>query len=90
VSDDHSKSLIEYPCHFPIKVMGQMRDDFKQVITNICQQFDSSFDFNTIEERLSKKGNYLGLTVNVYVKNREQLDEVYRTLSTHPYVSVVL
>ena len=52
--------------------------------------FDPEFDVSTIEQRPSKNGNYLGLTVTVRVTSREQLDELYRTLSTHPLVSVVL
>lgn len=84
------ESLIEYPSHFPIKVMGKVHPEFKDAIINICLQFDPSFNATIIEERPSKAGNYLGLTVTVYVTNREQLDELYRTLSTHPMVSVVL
>ena len=84
------ESLIEYPCDFPIKVMGKIQDEFLPAIVHVCKQFDPQFDETKVEQRLSKGGNYLGLTVTVRVTSREQLDEVYRTLSTHPMVSVVL
>lgn len=88
--DTAQASLIEYPCHFPIKVMGAAAEGFLDAMVQIVLQFDPAFDRNTIEQRPSKGGNYVGLTLSVRVTNREQLDEVYRTLSTHPMVKVVL
>jgi uncharacterized protein len=84
------KSLIEYPSAFPIKVMGAQVEGFAEAIVRIAQQFDPGFDAGTVESRPSKAGNYLSLTVTVTATSREQLDELYRTLSTHPMVKVVL
>ena len=84
------ESLIEYPCDFPIKVMGKNSPEFKPAVIHICQQFDTNFDISKIEERSSKENKYIGLTVIIHATSRVQLDEVYRTLSTHPLVSVVL
>ncbi len=84
------ESLIEYPSHFPIKVMGLKADGFVHAMTVIAREFDKSFDAASIELRDSKQGNYLGITLTVLVTSREQLDELYRTLSTHPMVKVVL
>ena len=84
------KSLIEYPSRFPIKVMGPKVDGFVHAVTQIAEQFDPDFDATTVELRESKAGNYLGVTVTVLATSREQLDELYRTLSTHPMVKVVL
>lgn len=84
------QSLIEYPSAFPIKVMGAMVDGFEEAVVAVALQFDPSFDAGTLERRPSKGGNYLGLTVTVTVTSREHLDEIYRTLSTHPMVKVVL
>jgi putative lipoic acid-binding regulatory protein len=83
-------SLIEYPCLFPIKVMGPKVDDFVAAMTAIARQFDPHFDAAGIELRDSKAGNYLGITLPITATSREQLDELYRTLSTHPMVRVVL
>ena len=82
------ESLIEYPSQFPIKVMGLKVDGLVAAITHIAHQFDPAFDASTIELRESKGGKYLGVTVTA--TSREQLDELYRTLSTHPMVKVVL
>ena len=84
------QSLIEYPSAFPIKVMGAQVDGFVEAIVMVAQQFDPGFDPATVEQRPSKGGNYLGLTITITATSREQLDELYRTLSTHPMVKVVL
>jgi putative lipoic acid-binding regulatory protein len=83
-------SLIEYPSRFPIKVMGANVDGFTAAVVSIARHFDPAFDPAGVETRPSKGGNYLGLTITVTATSREQLDELYRTLSTHPMVKVVL
>ena len=89
-NNPRAESLIEYPSLFPIKVMGHKVDGLVDAISMIAQQFDPAFDAKTIELRESKGGNYLGVTITVTATSREQLDELYRTLSTHPMVKVVL
>lgn len=88
--DARKDSLIEYPSPFPIKVMGVKAEGFVHAITTIAMQFDPAFDAATVELRDSKAGTYLGITITVTATSREQLDELYRTLSTHPMVKVVL
>jgi putative lipoic acid-binding regulatory protein len=83
-------SLIEYPSAFPIKVMGLQTDGFVQAMIDIVKRFDAGFDASTVELRTSSAGKYLGITLTVQATSREQLDELYRTLSTHPMVKVVL
>lgn len=89
-SNPRTDTLIEYPCQFPIKIMGAKTDGFVHAVTTIAHAFDPVFDASTIELRESKGGNYLGITITITATSREQLDELYRTLSTHPMVKVVL
>ena len=84
------RSLIDYPSAFPIKVMGQNGPGFVEAVVAVARNFDAQFDASTVELRPSKAGNYLGVTITVIATSREQLDELYRTLSTHPMVKVVL
>lgn len=83
-------SLIDYPSEFPIKVMGAMQDGFAEAIVTVVQQYDPGFHAGKMELRPSRNGNYLGLTVTVWATSREQLDDLYRALSGHPMVKVVL
>ena len=84
------QSLIEYPSQFPIKVMGLNVDGFVHAITSVAARFDPTFDAATVELRPSKGDKYLGVTITITATSREQLDEIYRTLSTHPMVKMVL
>ena len=88
--DARKDSLIEYPSRFPIKVMGANVEGFVHAVTSVARQFDPTFDAATVELRDSKAGKYLGVTITVTATSREQLDELYRTLSSHPMVKVVL
>ena len=90
IPDPRKESLIEYPSQFPIKVMGTKSDGFVHAITQIAERFDPAFDATTVELRDSKAGNYLGVTIPVTATSREQLDDLYRALSAHPQVKVVL
>jgi putative lipoic acid-binding regulatory protein len=84
------ESLIEYPSQFPIKVMGANVDGFADAMVQIAQRFDPDFDAANVATRPSSGNNYLGVTLTITATSREQLDELYRTLSTHPMVKLVL
>lgn len=89
-SDARKDSLIEYPCLFPIKAMGLNADDLLPALVEIARRFDADFDEATIEQRPSRAGKYLGVTLTVNATSREQLDALYVALSSHPLVKVVL
>lgn len=84
------ESLITYPSDFPIKIMGPMHETFTAVIVEVVTQHDPEFHTGRLETRPSSKGNYLSLTATVRATSREQLDNLYRALSAHPMVKVVL
>lgn len=85
-----SDPLLQFPCDFPIKVMGARVDGFADAICSLIASHDPSFDATTLEMRPSRNGNYLGLTVTVKATSREQLDRIYLALTSHPMVKVVL
>ena len=85
-----TESLIEYPCDFPVKVMGLRVDGFAEAMCQVAQQFDPDFNPTTLEIRPSKAGNYLSVTLTIKATSREQLDNLYRALTGHPMVKVAL
>lgn len=89
-TDPRKDSLIEYPSQFPIKVMGEQHEHLVHEITEIAKRFDPQFDATTIELRPSSTGKYLGVTITVTATSREQLDDLYRALTSHAMVKVVL
>ncbi len=84
------ETLVEFPCAFPIKVMGETRDEFAQTIIDVIRIHDSDFDATKVEMRASSAGKYLSLTCTVYVTSKPQLDDIYRALTAHPMVKFVL
>ena len=83
-------SLIEYPCDFPIKIMGHKQPGFAQAMLAIVKCHAPDFDDATMEMRASKKGAYLSLTCTVRATSRIQLDALYQELCDHPMVVMVL
>jgi len=84
------ESLIEYPCDFPIKVLGRTQAGFAQAILGIVRSHAPDFDGATMEMKTSKHGKYLSVTCVVRATSRQQLDELYRALCDHPMVVMVL
>jgi putative lipoic acid-binding regulatory protein len=83
-------SLLEFPCSFPIKIMGRTQDGFAQAIADVVARLAPDFDAAELEMRTSSAGNYLSLTATVNATSREQLDDLYRELVAHPMVAMVL
>lgn len=85
-----ASSPLQFPTDFPIKVMGRRVDDFAQQIVAVVQAHAPDFDASTLELRASSGGNYLSVTATIRATSREQLDALYRALTAHPLVRVVL
>ncbi|VVE86448.1 DUF493 family protein [Pandoraea bronchicola] len=90
MTTEKKESLLEFPCDFPIKVMGTTQDGFADAIVALLREFDAEFDAATVEMRPSSTGKYLGLTVTVRAHSKAHLDDIYRALTGHPMVKVVL
>lgn len=83
-------TLLEFPCDFPLKIMGATRDGFAQAVVGVVLKHAPDFDPAGVEMRPSKAGNYLSLTCNVRATSKPQLDALYRELTAHPWVKIVL
>jgi len=84
------ETLLEFPCDFPLKVMGATRDGFAQAVVEVVQKHAPDFDAARVEMRPSKAGNYLSLTCMIRATSKPQLDALYRELTAHPWVKIVL
>ena len=87
---DNQDTLLEFPCDFPIKIMGKTHDELAQSVLAIVARHAPDFDGATMEMRASSGGNYLSLTCTVRATSKPQLDALYRELSSHPLIKVVL
>lgn len=87
---DTPDTLLEFPCDFPIKIMGSRTDDFAQLMVDIVLRHAPDFVAETLEMRASSGGKYLAVTCTIRAMSKDQLDNLYRELTAHPQVKVVL
>ena len=83
-------ALLQFPCDFPIKVMGQRQDGFAQAVLEVVLRHAPDFDAAAMEMRPSARGNYISFTCTIRAVSRAQLDALYGELAAHPLVQVVL
>ena len=89
-SPSGEETLLEFPCAFPLKVMGLAGEELAQAVLDVVLRHAPDFDGATMEMRASSSGKYLSLTCTIQATSKAQLDALYRELSSHPLVKVVL
>lgn len=87
MSDD---SIFEFPCDIPIKVLGVNGAALRDAAYGIVRNHYGELDDDRFQERASRGGNYVSLTITVHAESREQIDAVYRDLTAHSDILVVL
>jgi putative lipoic acid-binding regulatory protein len=85
-----AETLLEFPCDFPLKIMGLAQDNLAQEVLAVIHQFAQDYDGKNMEMRASSSGKYVSLTCTVNAQSKAQLDDIYRALTSHPLVKVVL
>ena len=80
------ESLIDFPCDFPIKVMGAANSEFHACVHKIATKHDSKYNADKTKEQISKTGKYVSLTLTIYAKDKPQLDKLYQELSDNELV----
>lgn len=86
----NDKSLLEFPCDFTLKIIGQGAADFEQIVALIVQKHIPDLRENALQPRPSKESKYLAITATVYVTSQQQLDDLYRELTAHEKIIMVL
>jgi putative lipoic acid-binding regulatory protein len=87
---DETDDLFQFPCDFPIKVMGRDTEAFRSLTLAIVERHAGPLEAGRITERASSKGNFLGLTYTIVARDRAQLDAIYRDLTSSGVVLVAL
>lgn len=85
-----TKNAIEFPCQFPIKIMGLADQEFEGIVIGILNQHVPDLGEGAIMTKYSAGGKYLSLTATIRARSQEQLDDLYRALSGHPKILMVL
>ncbi|MFO1371211.1 MAG: DUF493 domain-containing protein [Candidatus Competibacteraceae bacterium] len=84
------ESLLQFPCDFPIKIMGAGGMDFRQLAVTLTRRHAPDLDETRVRVQESRTGRYQSVTVVVRARDQAQLDALYQELSGHPQITLVL
>ena len=87
---ENDATLLTFPTDFPIKIMGEKREGFAHAMVELVQRHAPDFNADTLEMRASGSGKYLSLTCTIRATSKAQLDDLYREITAHPWVSMAL
>ena len=90
MSDAMDEKLLEFPCDFPIKIMGRDQPQFREAAIALIEQHAGNIPEDTIRTNLSREGNFLSITITIKAESQQQLDDIYRALSEHDEILVAL
>jgi len=85
-----SVDVFQFPCDFPLKAMGYNTDEFEVLIVSIVRRHAPDLADHAVSSRLSSNGKYRSVTATFTAHSREQLDALYRELSAHEQVLMLL
>ena len=90
MQETEEDTIMEFPCLFPIKVMGLAEEDFDLLVANIVRKHAPDLSEGAVKSRLSQEGKYISITVTVEAESKQQLDNIYLELTAHEKVLMAL
>jgi hypothetical protein len=86
----NDETLLEFPCSFPIKMMGRDTPEFRNTARALIENHTGSIDDDAIRSALSRNGNFVSITITINAQSQQQLDDIYRDVSSHDDVLMAL
>jgi putative lipoic acid-binding regulatory protein len=87
---DREDTLLEFPCDFPIKMMGRDQDSFRKAAIAVIEEHAGKLSDDAISMSSSRKGNFISITVTISAQSQQQLDDIYQALTDHEEILVAL
>ena len=84
------EALLEFPCEFPVKMMGRDTPEFGETVRLLVEKHVGPIDDAAIRKAMSRNGNFVSITITVNAESQQQLDDIYRDVSTHEEVLMAL
>jgi putative lipoic acid-binding regulatory protein len=88
--DDVAPSLLEFPCEFPVKMMGRETPEFHVTARTLVEKHTGPIPDDAIQSALSRNGRFVSITVTINAESKQQLDDIYRELTAHDDVLMAL
>jgi putative lipoic acid-binding regulatory protein len=83
-------NAIEFPCDYPIKVLGKEHERFREAVLSVVARHDAEFCRDRVQEKNSSQGNYVSLTVWIKATGESQLKNLFEDLKATGLVTMVL
>lgn len=91
MTDSTEDTLFEFPCQFPLKVMGRNIPELEEIVLTIVgRHIDEELKQSAVKKRDSGKGKFISITVTFEAQSKLQLDNLYRELHAHEHVLMLL
>jgi putative lipoic acid-binding regulatory protein len=90
VSGSEDEKLLQFPCDFPVKMMGRDQPEFRETAIALIERHTGEIQSDAIRTTLSRKGNFLSITITIKATSQQQLDDIYRDLTEHDAILVAL
>lgn len=87
---DNEETLLEFPCDFPIKVMGRAEPGFDDLIVELVRRHAPDLNEGAVTSRPSKGGKWISVTVTLRAESKSQIDAIYLDLTAHEKVVMAL
>lgn len=88
--EQQQETLLEFPCEFAIKAMGETSEDLDQIVVEIIRRHVDDIAEGAISRRQSSGGKFTSITVTIRATSKPQLDAIYQELSSHQRIKYVL
>lgn len=86
----NDETLLEFPCDFPIKIMGRESAQFQALARSLVEKHTGPLDDDAVQSALSRNGSFVSVTVTVVAQSQQQLDDIYREVTANDDVLMAL
>lgn len=86
----NDETLLEFPCDFPIKIMGRESSDFQILARSLVEKHTGPLPDEAVKSALSRNGSFVSVTVTIVAQSQEQLDNIYREVTSNDEVLMAL
>jgi putative lipoic acid-binding regulatory protein len=86
----NDETLLEFPCDFPIKIMGRESPEFRVLARSLVEKYTGSLADDAIQGSLSRNGAFVSVTITINAQSQQQLDDIYRAVTSNDDVLMAL
>ena len=87
---DKKDSLFEFPCIFPIKVMGNHDAGLEDFVRDALKAHLQCPESAEVKVRSSSNGKFVSITATFMAHNLDELNALYEAITANPDVKMAL